>query len=148
MENPEFKGVLQELLARKVGAGEQNRKLIASKLRDHVETFTVDRLHQLLAGIQPSQAERIAVSLVLEPEGDQWLSENWPLEDLKSRRLAKFAFARLRSHALAIEFVGYVLVDAYFRNEDRSESVLKELLAQFRQKGELEVEIDVFDLRF
>ena len=145
-ENPEFKDAFRHLLETSGGLEGSYLERISLKLRAHDETLTIGRLRRLLQGLPPSQAERRAISLVLEPAHQRWLSENWPLEDAGSRRLAKFAFARMKSHILAKEFVSFVREGARFRNENRSDDELVGLHTIFRDGSELEDEIDLFGL--
>ena len=149
VDNPEFKKVLRELLDLNGGVGIQNVKRISEKLQPHEDAFSsTGRLLALLRGLlQPTEQDRRALSLVLEPVSDRWLSEIWRLEELESRRLARFAFAHMRSHVLAKAFVDYVLVEASFRNQDHTESSLAELHTQFRNDREIEDEIELFDLK-
>ena len=148
MDNPEFKDVLRELVDLNGGISTQNLNRISEGLRIHEDAFTTGRLLALLRGqLQPTESDRRAVSLVLEPEHDRWLSEIWHLEELESRRLARFTFAHMRSHVLAKAFADYVLIEASFRNQDHTESTLAELHTQFRNDREIEDEIELFDLK-
>ena len=147
MGNPEFKDALRDLLENNGGLLTSNLEAVSHKLRSYDETLTTPRLQGLLKGMKPTLAERRAISLVLEPSSEQWLSENWLLEDIESRTLANFAFAYMRSHVLAKDFVYYVLAEARFRNEDRSDRDLAELHSTYITEREMEDEIEIFDLR-
>ena len=148
MENPTFKQALTALIEENGGTDPTNLNPLAAKLREYGETFSRPRLNTLMTTNLPSDSEeRRAISLVLEPPSEQWLSENWLLEDYFSRRLAKFGFKLMRSHVLAKGFVEYVLEGARFRGADHSEGDLIKLHSEYRQTRELEDEIDLFDLR-
>ena len=148
MENPTFKEALNSLIGETGGTDSTSLNRPAAKLRDYDETFSRHRLNTLMTtNLPPTLEERRAISLVLEPPSEQWLSENWLLEDYFSRRLAKFGFKLMRSHVLAKGFVEYVLEGARFRGADHSEGDLIKLHSEYRQTKELEDEIDLFDLR-
>jgi hypothetical protein len=144
--NTEFKEHLKTLIDADGGMAAPNLERISKLLRAFEETFTPQRLIGLLRGLPPTQGERRAISGVLQPESERWLSEIWLLEDEESRRLAKFSFRQMRSHVLAREFVDYAQSKASFRNENSSESETGAIHNEFRELVELEVENDVFEL--
>ena len=146
MENPKFKDALRDLLNSSALVDAADLDSVSESLRSHDEPFTVGRLVGLLRGLPPSASERRAISLVLEAASDRWLSDNWLLEDVKSRNLAQIAFKQMRSHVLAKAFVEYVQVEAPFRNQNHSEKDLVEIHARFKDDFRTPVEIEVFDI--
>lgn len=146
MENPEFKDALRQLFEENGGLSGPNLETISQILRTHDESFTVGRIRGLLRGLPPSASERRAISLSMEPKSDQWLSDNWLLEDRESRRLAQFAFKQRRSHVLAKSFVENVRVESRFRNENHTHQELVEIHKRFQEYNRLQVEIEVFEL--
>ena len=146
MEKPQFKDVLRDLLGRNSISFDSTMEEVSYRLRTQEETLTFGRLRGLLSGMQPSVTERRAISLVLEPVADQWLSENWNLEDLEPRRVARFDFARTGNRTSAKKFVDFVLSEASYRNDVLSDSELAILHQEFPGISTLDEEIDLFHL--
>jgi hypothetical protein len=147
----EFKDHLKTLIDANGGIGAPNLGRISKGLRSFEETFTLQRLRGLLGGLPPAQGERQAISGVLEPESERWLSEIWLLEDEESRRLAKFAFDQTKNYVRAEGFADWVHEKTRFRNADLSDDEIRNLYGEYRGSREpkmgLEEEIELFDLK-
>ncbi len=147
-EEMSYRSALLDLIEQNGGTDESNLRRISQELKTHEETFTARRLKNLLTlGLRPTQEERRAVSLVLEPQSERWISENWLLEDIASRKVVKIALDCTKSHVMVKEIVDHVHGEVSFRNEDLSGSDLNDLCKQFLEDREKEDEIELFGLK-
>ena len=130
MENIEFKDVLVGLLTAHGGTGSQNLSRIARLVRDQKPDFSEDRLHRLIQGFTPSDEDRKAISVVLEPPAKRWFSDFWLAEDYNSRRLAEIALRHTKSPLIAKELVDSFSDEVSYRNETFNSSEAAMVMAE------------------
>ena len=141
MGNREFKDVLAELLESNGGTGGDNLLRISKLLRNIKPDFTEVYLQRLLRGLPPSEEDRKAISVVLEPPAKRWVSDFWEAEDDYSRRLAEIALRYTKSPLIAKELVDSFSAEVSYRNEmfnsSEAESVMAEIFANKKWNEEL-----------
>ena len=143
----EFKECLRELVVANGGITAENVLEIAQRIRKIKADFSPQYFQGLLRGQPPTDDDRWALSQVLEPESERWMSRIWRLEDYDRRRIAKYAYSETRNEGLATAFVDFVLAEASFRDGELPESELGILFSEFRSVRSLEDEIDLFELK-
>ena len=143
----EFKDCLRELMEANGGMTAQNIMEIAQRIRKIKPDVSPQYFQALLRGQPPTDDERWAISQVLEPESERWMSRIWRLEDDERRRVAKYAYSETQNEGLATAFVDFVLAEASFRDGELPESELGILFSEFRSVRSLEDEIDLFELK-
>ena len=129
------------------GPTAENIARIALLIREIKPDFSPQYLQTLLRGQPPTNDDRYAISQVLEPEAERWVTRIWRLEDLEPRRLAKYAYLGTRNREQSIEFVDFVLSEARFRDGELPDHEIGTLFREFSSNQALEDEIELFGLK-
>ena len=147
MGKANFKDVLRDLIEKNGGLGRGNLERLSDKIREIKPDFSAAYLRRLLSGYPPSREDREAISQVLEPESERWMSMHWDVEDVDNRELATWAAQYTKSHVLVKKFVDDLLDRVSYRDKKLSENDAHIILRELYEENRWKVEIDLFQLQ-
>ena len=147
MESPAFKDILRDLIERNGGVNHSNLVRLSDKIREFKPEFSVAYMRRLLFGHPPSPKDREAISQVLEPSSERWMSTYWRVEEVDNRQLAKLALEFTKSRMLAAKLVSDLSERVSYRNMSLSDDEARKIFGELHSENMLEVEIDVFQLQ-
>lgn len=146
MKNPDFKDVLRELIEKNGGLSRSNMVRLSDKIREFKPEFSAAYLRRLLSGLPPSREDRAAISQVLEPASERWMSIHWNVEEVENRYLATLALQHTKSPVIAAKLVDDLLVRVNYRDRSLSENEVHQIFRELYWENMPEVEMDVFQL--
>ena len=147
MGKANFKDALRDLIEKNGGLNRGNLERLSDKIREIKPNFSAAYLRRLLSGYPPSREDREAISQVLEPESERWMSMYWDVEDVDKRELARLASQHTKSPVLAKELVDGLLDRVSYRDKKLSENDVHRIFEELHWGKMQEVEIDVFQLQ-
>ena len=144
MRNPDFKDVLQEMIEKNGGLNRDNLLRLSDKIRRFKPEFSAAYLQRLLSGHPPSREDREAISQVMEPAAEKWMSMYWGVEEVGHRRFARIASRHTKSPVIAKELVEGLLDEVNYRNMALPDHDVEKILKDLISMKELEDEFKLF----
>ena len=132
-----FKDILKEAIEKFGGITSDNLSAIAKTARHIAPDITAAYINRLLAGQPPRASDRSALEHALGVNLD---------ENGERRRLTTYALEKFPTKLEADRYVNFVHSNASFRDKELGEQDLDVLYDQFKNRSDLEIEVELFGL--